>query len=81
MTGIQDKREHVLPVTIRIMALLGHRVAEDLPRQTDLSTLLDVLAQVVFSRQAEAKAINLDHFVQTDLWENIPHDQSLSEEK
>lgn len=77
MTGFKDNREHVLPVTIDIMTLLGHRVAEELPRKTDLATLLDTLSQVVFSRQAEAKSINLDHFEQTGLWENIPHDQPL----
>lgn len=81
MTGFKDDTEHVLPVTIRTMALLGHRVAEDLSEKTDLDTLLDVLAQVVFSRQAEAKAINLDHFEETDLWEIIPHDQPLSKKK
>lgn len=81
MTGFKDISEHVLPVTIKIMTLLGHRVAEELPQKTDLGTLMDALAQVVFSRQAEAKAINLDHFELTDLWENIPHDQPLSKKK
>lgn len=77
MTGFKDKTEHVLPVTIRIMAILGHRVVEELPKKTDLGILLDTLAQIVFSRKAEAKAINLDHFEQTELWENVPHDQPL----
>lgn len=81
MTGYKNDTEHVLPVTIRIMALLGHQVAEDLPTRTDLNTLMDVLAQVVFSRKAEAKALNLDHFEKTDLWENIPHDKPLSTKK
>jgi hypothetical protein len=81
MTGIDDPSEHVLPVTIDVMELLGHQVAEELPQKTDLSTMLDVLAQVMFSRQAEAKALDLDHFVETDLWENIPHDQPLSKKK
>jgi hypothetical protein len=78
MTGFKDNAEHVLPVTIRIMELFGHRVLEELPQKTDLDTLLGALAQVVFSRQAEAKAINLDHFEQTDIWENVPHNQPLS---
>ena len=78
MTGFKDYTEHVLPVTIRIMSLLGHRVVEELSQKTDLGTLLDALAQVAFSRQSEAKAINLDHFERTDLWENVPHDQPLS---
>lgn len=81
MTGFKDNTEHVLPVTIRVMALLGNRILEDLPQKTNLDTLLDALAQVVFSRQAEAKAINLDHFEETDVWENIPHDRPLSKKK
>lgn len=81
MTGFKDNTEHVLPVTIRIMVLLGHQVVEELSQKTDLDTLLNTLAQVAFSRQAEAKAIDLDHFEQTDLWENIPHDQPLSKRK
>jgi hypothetical protein len=81
MTGFKDHTEHVLPVTIRVMTLLGHRIQEDLPRKTDMVTLLDALAQVVFSRQAEAKALNLDHFEPTDLWEIVPHDQPLSKDK
>ena len=78
MTGFKDNTEHVLPVTVSIMTLLGHHVVEELPQKTNLGTLLDALAQIMFSRQAEAKAINLDHFEQTDLWENVPHDESLS---
>lgn len=81
MTGYKDPTEHVLPVTIGIMELLGHQVIEQLPQRTDLNTLLNGLAQVVFSRQSEAKAINRDYFEETDLWENIPHDQPLSKEK
>lgn len=77
MTGFKDNTEHVLPVTIKIMEILGHRVAEELPQKTDLGTLLDALAQIAFSRQAEAKAINLDYFEKTDLWENVPHNQPL----
>ncbi len=77
MTGFKDMTEHVLPVTIRIMKLLGHTVVEELPRKTDLGTLLDTLANILFSRQSEAKSINLDHFEHTELWENIPHNQAL----
>ena len=81
MTGFKDITEHVLPVTIDIMSLLGHQIAERLPHKTDLSTLLDSLAQITFSRQAEAKSLNRDHFEETDLWENIPHDQPLKKKK
>ena len=78
MTGFKDFAEYVLPVTVEIMGLLGHRVAEQLPRKTDLATLLDALAQVVFSRKDEAKALNLDHFEETELWENFPHNKPIS---
>lgn len=81
MTGFKDATEHVLPVTVDVMALLGHQVAEELPQQTDLNTLLDSLAQITFSRQAEAKALNLDHFEETEIWENVPHDQPLKKKK
>lgn len=77
MTGFKDTTEHILPVTINIMRLLGHTVVEELPQKTNLGTLLDTLATIVFSRQAEAKSINLDHFEPTGLWENIPHNQPL----
>lgn len=81
MTGIQDQIVHVLPVTIDIMALLGHQVAEELPQQTNLDTLLDSLALVMFSRQAEAKSLNLDHFEKTPVMENIPHNQPLTKKQ
>lgn len=77
MTGFKDPSEHVLPVTIKVMSLLGHTVAEHLPKQTDLDTLLTALSQMTFSREAEAKALDLDHYVETEVWENIPHDQPL----
>ena len=73
MTGFKDSTEHVLPITIDIMALLGHQVAERLPQQTDLNTLLDSLSQITFSRKAEAKSLDRDHFEETEVWENIPH--------
>lgn len=81
MTGIQDSFEYVLPVTIDIMQLFGHQVAEELPQQTNLDTLLDSLAQVMFSRKVEAKSINLDHFEKTPIMENIPHNQPLTKKK
>ncbi len=81
MTGFKDLSEHVLPVTIKIMTLFGHQIAEELPQKTDLGTLMDALAQVTFSRQEEAKAIDLDHFTPTDIWEKIPHDQPLTKKK
>ncbi len=81
MTGFKDLTEVVLPVTIDVMSLLGHKIAEQLPKKTDLDTLLNSLAQVTFSREAEAKALNLDHFEETEVWEHIPHDQPLKNKK
>lgn len=81
MTGIKDYSEYVLPVTIKIMRLLGHHVIEELDQQTNLSTLLGSLSQVIFSRQSEAKAIDRDHFESTDIWENVPHDKALGKKK
>lgn len=77
MTGFKDKGEHVLPVTVNIMSLLGHRVVEKLTKKTDLATLLDGLAQIKFSREEEAKTINRDHFEPTPIRENIPHNEPL----
>jgi len=73
MTGYKNSVEHVLPMTIKIMRLFGHQVVEELPQKSDLDTLLSALSQVVFSRKSEAKAINLDHFEQTEIMEHIPH--------
>lgn len=81
MTGFKDTTEHVLPVTIDVMALLGHQIAERLPQQTNLNALLDTLAQITFCRQAEAKTLNLDHFEETEIWENIPHDKPINKKK
>lgn len=78
MTGFKDNNEHVLPVTIEVMNLLGHRAIEKLTGQTDLGALMDALAQVVFVRQTEAKAIDVDHFEPTEIWEHIPHDMPLA---
>jgi len=78
MTGFKDMGEHVLPVTIGVMELLDHRINEKLSEKTDLKTLMDALAQVVFSRQIEAKVLDLDHFEETEIWENIPHDEKLT---
>lgn len=73
MTGIKDAAEHVLPVTIDIMQLLGHQVCERLPHQADLDTLLRAVSLVAFSRKDEARAIDRDHFEVTEIWEEIPH--------
>ncbi|KIC22424.1 DNA/RNA non-specific endonuclease [Leisingera sp. ANG-Vp] len=73
MTGYQDQGEHVLPVTIDLMELLGHAVNERLAERTPLEDLLRDAASVVFSRQDMARSLDLDHFEKTELFECIPH--------
>lgn len=73
MTGYKDKGEYVLPVTIDVMALLGHKLLGSLTERTSLALLIEESANVVFSRQDEARAIDLDHFEPTELFETVPH--------
>ncbi|EGF89588.1 DNA/RNA non-specific endonuclease family protein [Asticcacaulis biprosthecium C19] len=73
MTGYKNPGEHVLPVTIEVMALFGHKVVETLAGQTGLDLLLDEVANLVFSRQDEIRKIDLEHFEQTKLMEVVPH--------
>jgi len=73
MTGYQDHGEHVLPITIDLMKVLGHKVSERLENKTDLGELLENVANMVFSRQDEVRSIDLEHFEKTELFEYIPH--------
>ncbi len=73
MTGYKDPGEHVLPVTIDLMKVLGHKVLERLGEKTSLLDLMQDAASMVFSRQDEARLLNLDHFEETELFETIPH--------
>ncbi len=73
MTGYQDHGEHVLPVTIDLMEILGHTVSERLPARTQLGDLLQDAASVVFSRQDEVRRLDLEHYEDTELFETIPH--------
>lgn len=71
MTGFKDHGEHVLPVTIDVAGLLGHKVVERLTRKTSLSRLLRNLASVQFTRKRYAKSLDLDHFEATPVWEEV----------
>jgi DNA/RNA endonuclease G (NUC1) len=73
MTGYQDHGEHVLPVTIDLMGVLGHAVSERLDARMNLGELLQDAASVVFSRQDEVRRLDLEHFEETELFESIPH--------
>ena len=77
MTGYQDRGEYVLPVTIDLMEVFGHTVRERLKVRTALAELLRDAAGLVFSRQADTRRLNLEHFEDTELFEEIPHFQRL----
>jgi hypothetical protein len=69
MTGLKGGSEHVLPVTIEVVGLLGHKVVERLGNKTPLDTLLTQVAAIQFSQKDAAKALDLDHFEVTPIWE------------
>jgi len=72
MTGFKDGAiEHVLPVTIDVMALLGHLVIERMQESTPLDPLLEQLKSVQFLLMDAAEALDRDHFVPTEIWEEI----------
>lgn len=73
MTGYKDQGEFVLPVTIDVMEVLGHKVIERLAQKTMLSDLLINAANAIFSRQDAVKSIDLEHYEETELMETIPH--------
>jgi len=73
MTGYKNRGEHVLPVTIDLMGLLGHEVIERLATKTQLDDLLRQAEGVIFSRQDQVRMIDLEHFEETELMESIPH--------
>jgi len=73
MTGYEDRAEHVLPVTVDVMKLLGHRVKTRLARKATLAKLLRESAKVKFTRKTQAKKLDVDHFEETPLWETVPH--------
>lgn len=72
MTGIKDDSpEHVLPVTIDIMKLLGHDVIETLPEKTMLVDIVEELRRITFTRIEEAKMLDRDYYEETELLEVI----------
>jgi len=69
MTGLKGGAEHVLPVTIDVIGLLGHTVIERLTKRTPLDSLLLQVASIQFLQKKAAKALDLDYFVVTPIWE------------
>ena len=60
MSGIKDDNEHILPVTIDVLGLLGNTVIEQLSEKRELAEVIEELRSVVFSRQDEAVRLNRD---------------------
>ena len=71
MTGFKDKFEYVLPVTISVMALLGHHVSEYLTEIKDLTTLMKEIEYIEFSRVSDVEKLNLTHTEKTEIWEEV----------
>lgn len=73
MTGYTDAKEHVLPVTIEVMALFGHTLRRRLAKKTPLKTLLDKAGKAGFApaRKALAKSFDLDYYESTPISERL----------
>jgi hypothetical protein len=71
MTGFENRAENVLPVTIGVMALLGHKVKHKLTKRTKLKALMQSCDKIVFSRHREAKKLDVDHYVKTEVCEKV----------
>ena len=71
MTGIKDHVLYVMPMTIDVMELLGHQVAERLKEERALDDLLAELQNMQFSLYEVADQIDKNHFVETEIWEEI----------
>ena len=71
MTGIQDSKETVLPVTIDVMSLLGHHVNYHLPYVMDFDHLISLVEGVQFTRKDQARELNKAHRQETKLHEEI----------
>lgn len=70
MTGLKnDGEEYVLPITLEVMALFGHKVVERLSGKTSLGSL--IREQPIFSRHDEARAIDRDYWEPTSIREEL----------
>ena len=75
MTPFKDEASHVLPVTIDVMALLGHVLKNRLESQAPLDSLLDLPGQPPSFHKAKSGEIDRGYFEETDIWEPLPpHD-------
>ncbi len=73
MTGFKDNSEYVLPVTIKVMGLLGHTVIENLIKKTDLKLLMSDALNVIFSREEDIEKLDKSYVVVTEIMEEIDY--------
>jgi len=73
MTGYEDRAEYVLPVTVAVLPLLGHKLRKPLAKKTSLAKLLARAAKVKFTKKVQAKQLDVDHFRVTRPTETLPH--------
>lgn len=71
MTGFKDPMEYVLPVTIKVMRLLGHTIIEELTEKTNLIDLIAQADDMTFSRGDEVAQIDKSYHVITDVMEEL----------
>ncbi|MFZ2726940.1 MAG: hypothetical protein WAX77_11860, partial [Methylococcaceae bacterium] len=75
MTGIKNSKDHVLPVTIKVMKLLGHEVIHQLANKTDLESLLSQVETHVFSNFEAVKQLDLSYSPNTEVCEQQYFDE------
>jgi hypothetical protein len=71
MTGFENKAEYVLPVTIDITELLGHKPVRRLQAKTPIKALLTQLQDKPFTRKEEAKQLATVEFKPHRILERI----------
>lgn len=71
MTGIKDTYEYVLPVTIKVMSLLGNTVINNLSVRTNLRELIRQVEGIRFTKADEITMLNLDYFEETKVSEEV----------
>lgn len=71
MTGFENKSEYVLPVTIDIAELLGHKLLRRLEAKTAIKTLLTQMEVEPFTRKDEARRITAADFKPSHVLERI----------
>lgn len=71
MTGFKDNVEHLLPVTLQVLTLFGHRLIRPLQGKTPLDELLDQFGDTPFTRHEDVAPLDVDHLEETTVEEEI----------